>query len=674
MADSRDNRAGGRPSSDGGRRDSSGDEPYIPDNSDNPYLHPSANSSAERAAAREAARSGSSGGSRGSSRSLSSSSGSSGSRSSSRGSGSPGGGRGRSKRPKTDILHSDTAHELVSRHTVLMGGFSLLAVLGVARLADYQIVNRDTYVEEADSRRLLSETLYAKRGTIYDRNGNVLASSVECQNVYLNPQLIEAGTEGEVADALVEVLGIDQDEADELVMEDTTFVYVQRQVDQDVADELEGYGYAGIGFEQSMKRVYPYGNLASQVLGVVNVDNEGLTGLELQYDDVLTGTNGSIVRERASDGSYIAGGAYEKVPAEDGTDIVLTLDATIQQAAEDAIAEAVEDVEANYGSIIVTDPTTGEILAACSYPTYDQTDLSSAETEDMNLRVVTDSYEPGSVFKTFVCGAAIDMGLVTPDTYFHVPVSIEVGDDVVSDSDDRDYAMDMTVREILRRSSNVGMVMVGREIGADSFAEYVDAYGFGQDSGIDFPGESAGIVKDRDEYDGASLGSMSFGQSIAVPPTQMVRAMSGIANGGVMTTPHFLKAEGAEEVDWSDGDTQVISAEAAGDVADMMLTVVEEGTGTEAQIEGYEVSGKTGTAQRAEEGESGYVENSYMASFMGFVSTTDPRALCYVTLDGTTYSSHDACPPFVSVMETAIDVLDIPPTSSGGSSDSDSDE
>ena len=635
MADDRDNRTGGRPSYGGDRSYGSPDD--------------------GQGFRRSDGSSGSSGGRYGSSGSGSSSGAPRG--------GSSGGGRQRGRRPKTDLLHSDTAHELVSRHAVVTGGFGLLGLLGVARLADYQIINRDDYVDEADSRRLLSETLYAKRGTIYDRNGNVLVSSVECQNVYLNPQLIEEGEEDDVAAVLVEVLGIDEDEADELVRKDTTFVYVERQVDQDVADELEGYGYSAIGFEQAMKRVYPYGNLASQVLGVVNVDNEGLTGLELQYDDVLTGTNGSIVRERAADGSYIAGGAYEKVPAEDGTDLVLTLDVTIQQAAEEAIQEAVEDVEANYGSIIVTDPTTGEIYAACSYPTYDQTDLSSAETEDMNLRVATDSYEPGSVFKTFVAGAAIDMGVVTADdTYFSVPASIQVGDDTVSDSDDRDYTMSMNLREILRRSSNVGMVLVGREIGADSFAEYVDAYGFGQDSGIDFPGESAGIVKERDEYDGASLGSMSFGQSIAVPPTQMVRAMSAIANGGVMTTPHFCRAEGAEELDWSGGDTQVISSAAAGDVADMMKTVVEEGTGTEAQIEGYEVSGKTGTAQRAQEGESGYVENSYMASFMGFVSTTDPRVLCYVTLDGTSYSSHDACPPFVSVMETAIDVLGIPAT------------
>ena len=564
-----------------------------------------------------------------------------------------------SHRPPTDMLHADTAHEPISRHAFIMCGFGLLTVAAAVRLADYQIINRDTYVYEANTRRLLSQTLYAKRGTIYDRNGNVLTSSIECENVYLNPQLIEEGTEDEVVAALVEVLGIEEETAEYYVGLDTTFVYVQRQVDQDEADELAAYGLAGIEFEQAMKRVYPYGNLASQLLGVVNIDNEGASGLEQYYDDILTGTNGSLVRERSSDGTYIAGGAYEKVAAVDGTDLVLTIDATIQEAAEEACATWTENAGADRGSIFVTDPTTGEIYAACSYPTYDQTDLANTTYEDMVLRGVVDAYEPGSVFKTFVCGAAINEGLVTPDSTFSVPAEIEVGDDTVTDIDGRDYTMTMTVREILRRSSNVGMVLVGRTLGSELFAQYVDAYGFGSSCGIDYPGESAGIVKSLDEYDGATLGSMSFGQSLAVPPCQMIRAMSGIANGGVMTTPHFVMSQGGEELDWTAGETEVIGADAAAQVADMMLTVVDEGTGTSAQIEGYEVSGKTGTAEQAAEGSTGYTEGNNMASFMGFVSTTDPRVLCYVTLDGTSYQSTMAQPAFVEVMETALPVLGI---------------
>ena len=582
---------------------------------------------------------------------------------------SPQGGRTRraassraSERRGADAPSGRLSTELVSRHGLLAGGFLAASAIVLARLSEIQAFNTDWYREQANARRVSSQTLYAKRGTIYDRNGTVLVSSIECKNVYLNPSLIKKKQRRRAIDALVDVLGMDEDVVEDLVDREGTFVYVKRQVDEEDAELLAKKGIAGIEFEPAIKRVYPNGSLASQVLGVVNVDNEGITGLEKQYNEVLTGVNGSLMRERARDGSFIAGGAYEKVPAQDGMDIVLGIDANVQRVAEDAIAEAVERVGATYGSIIVTDPTTGEIIAACSYPTYDPTDLPSASNASMNLRVVTDVYEPGSVFKTFVSAAAIEHKGLTPNTTFDVPAEVLVGSDIVRDVDKRGAAMTMSLREILRRSSNTGMVLVGEKLGADAFSEYViDGFQFGKSTGIDFPGESLGIIKKRSEYDGASLGSMSFGQSLAVEPVQMVRAMSAIANKGVMTTPHFLKTRAGEEVDWTDGEHRVLSEETAASVADMMLTVVDEGTGVDAQIPGYEISGKTGTAERA--GESGgYEEGNHMASFMGFVSTKDPRVMCYVTLDGTTATSHAATPVFRKVMEEALPALGIKPT------------
>ena len=565
-------------------------------------------------------------------------------------------------RPQTDLLHSDLAHEPISRHAFIMGAFGVAAIAGVARLADYQLFNADRYRAEADARRLSSQILYAKRGAIYDRNGNVLVQSVECSNVYVNPMLIDKKQRKKVVRALVDALGVEEDDVAAIVKKETTFAYVKRQVDQDDADALMKKNLPGVELEPSIKRVYPYGNLASQVLGVVNIDNVGMTGLEKQYDEVLTGTNGSLVRERALDGSFIAGGAYKKVPAQDGMDIVLALDVNIQRVAEDALAAAVESSGAKYGSVIVTDPATGEILACCSNPTYDPTDLANASNADLNLRVVTDAYEPGSVFKTFVASAALETGAITQNTKLQVPSTIKVGDDTVSDVDKRSFAMTMDIREILRRSSNVGMVMVGEKLGADNMAAYIKKFGFGSATGIDFPGESLGIIKDRDEYDGASVGSMSFGQSIAVAPIEMVRAMSAIAHDGVMTTPHFLKTRAGEEVDWADGEQRALSVDVAAQLRDLMRTVVDEGTGEGAQIAGYEISGKTGTAERAGEGGGGYQKGNNMASFMGFVSTDDPRVLCYVTLDGTPQQSYAATPVFKTVMETALPALGIKPT------------
>ncbi len=569
----------------------------------------------------------------------------------------------RASRSKGSALHTDVSGEPISRHTFVTGLLGAAGVAVAGRLAYFQIIKADDFRAEANARRLSSQKLYAHRGTIYDRNGNVMVSSVECENVYVNPQLIKKKQRKKAIDALVDVLGVDRDYVEELVDRDTTFVYVKRQVDEEDAQILADMNISGIEFEPSIKRVYPYDNLASQVLGIVNVDNAGVSGLEYYYDEVLTGTDGSLSRERARDGSFIAGGAYKKVPAQDGMDIVLTLDVNIQRAAEEAIADAVERVAAKYGSVIVTDPTTGEILAACSYPTYDQNDLEHASNADLNLRVVTDVYEPGSVFKPLVVAGGIEAGAITATTSFNVPPMVMSGDDEVYDVDKRDFAMDMDIREILRRSSNTGMVLVGERIGADNFDESViKRFKFGESSGIDFPGQSLGIIKERDEYDGASVTSMSFGQSLAVEPVQVVRAMSSIANKGVMTTPHFLKMRAGEEVDWTDGEERAISEETAATLADMMRTVVDEGTGELAQVPGYEVSGKTGTAQRAGEDGTGYQENNNMASFLGFVSTIDPRVMCYVTLDGTAAQSYAATPVFKTVMETALPTLGIKPT------------
>ena len=533
--------------------------------------------------------------------------------------------------------------------------------LGVLRLADYQIIEGERYRKRADQRRLTAQTLYAKRGTIYDRGGNVLARTVDCKNVYVNPQAVK--NPDKAVRALVSILGVDGKSCRKQIASDEAFVYIKRQVDSDEAKALEKKNIAGIGFEPAVKRVYPYGSLASQVLGVVNTDNVGITGIEKQYESVLAGTDGSIVRERAADGTYIAGGAYKKVAARDGADLVLGIDVSIQQVAEEALKKGVEDTGAEYGSAVVIDPTSGEILAACSYPTYDQSDLAHATTADMNLRLVTDAYEPGSVFKTVVCAGGIDQGIITEDSTFQVPASIKVGDGTVTDDDKRDYGMTMTTREILRRSSNVGMVCVGRKIGVDDFDKHViRGFKIGTSSGIDFPGENLGIVKHPGEYDGSTLGSMSFGQGLSVSPIEIARAVAAIANDGVMTVPHFVTSAQGERKNWGKKKRRVVSKYAASQVTSMMETVVKEGTGVAAQITGYDVAGKTGTAEQASS-KGGYKESSFMSSFIGFAPASSPKALCYITLDHTPQHGSSAAVPFQTIMAKTLDVLGVKPTS-----------
>lgn len=567
--------------------------------------------------------------------------------------------QGRSARAAANA-QAESEKAFVSRRKFVLGAMGLGALAGVGKLAQYQLVGDTRAQNELYWRRMYNQTLYARRGTIYDRNGNILTSSEDCYRVAVNPTQVESVDD--VVSALTTVLGLDRSTCRAAARSDS-YTYVAHKVDEEDGEKLEKRAVPGIVLEPAMKRVYPFGSLASQVLGVTDLyEHTGKSGLELEYEDVLAGTNGSLVREHAADGTYIAGGAYEKTPAQDGLDLVLTIDINIQQEAEEALAQALEDSGADYGSIVVTDPRTGEILAACSAPTFNPDDLSSARTEDMNLRVVTDAYEPGSVFKALVCGMSIDLGIATPDTTFEVPAVVKAGDDEVYDVDKRDYAMTMTMREIMRRSSNTGMVLVGSQVGADNFAKYIKKYRIGKKSGVDFPGESTGIVKKRDEYDGASVAAMSFGQSLSVSPVEIVRAMSAIANKGIMTTPHFLKSCKGEEKDWTDGERRAVSEETAEQVADMMKTVVDEGTGKTGQVPGYDVSGKTGTAQRASS-DGGYQENSYMASFMGFAPTKDPQVMVYVTLDGTSRSSLAAATPFATVMERALSTLGIQPTS-----------
>ena len=505
-------------------------------------------------------------------------------------------------------------------------------------------------------------TVSAARGTIYDRNGNVLATSVECRTIYCNPK--EVTNKPTCAQELANALGGSADDYLSTLSQDTTFAYVQRKIDTDVAEDLLSTlsedGITGVYALTDVKRVYPYGAVGGQVLGFVDTDGNGITGLELQYDDVLKGTDGEMLMERGRDGKPVAGGASQIHEATDGQDIIISLDINIQQVAETQLAQAVEDVKGESGNVMVTDPKTGEILAACSTPYADLTDPSSITNEGLKLSNVTDSYEPGSTMKVLTMAIGYDTGTITKNSTFTVPPTVKVGDDEVSDADDRDYTMDMTPTEIMRRSSNTGAALVGMAIGADNFSAGLAKFGIGQKTGIDFPGEADGIVPSRDQYTGATTGAAAFGQGIAFPSVQLVRAVGAVANGGTMMTPHFLVQKGAETVDWGEGE-QVISEQTAESVVgDMRAVVQDDGTGRKANIAGYDVVGKTGTGEQASS-EGGYVENRFMSSFIGFANGNDASVLCYVGINGTSYhGSAAAVPSFVAIMNEALTDLNVP--------------
>lgn len=541
-----------------------------------------------------------------------------------------------------------------------------------ARLVYLQVIDASELSAAAQENRTNVVTLHAKRGTIYDRNGNVLAMSVDCKTIYCNPQAVS--NPSAIAEILADELGGEVSDYTSTLTSDTTFAYIEKQVDTDIADEIEqrldDEDLEGVYFLDDTKRVYPYGDVGGQVLGVVGSEGSGITGLEYYYDDVLSGTDGQMTIETGATGTPIAGGVSEIQEAQDGEDIVISIDISIQQKAEEVIPEAAETYNADSGSVVVMNPKTGEIYAMCSTPLAKITDLSNTSSESLQLKPVTSSYEPGSMFKVITVSIGVELGLFDADTVYNVPAALLVGDDYVTDDDGRDYDMDMTVREILRRSSNPGAALLGQEvIGAERFSEGVAKFGIGQLTGLDYPGESTGIVKSLDEYDGSTCGQMSFGQGLAVPMIQIVRAFAAVANDGIPNTPHFLISKGGEEVDWPSGD-RIISKETADEVTDMMRTVMTEGTGQNGQVDGYDIAGKTGTGEQASE-EGGYAENKYVSSLCGFANADDPSVLVYVGLNGTPYLAlSSAAPPFKEIMTEAVSDLGIAPSTSSTSSTS----
>ena len=549
----------------------------------------------------------------------------------------------------------------VGRTRLILVLFALAVIAIVARLIYLQVVTGPDLSTRAEGQRTNTATLHAHRGTIYDRNGNVLAMSVDCYTIYCNPN--EVHDPSGVASILEKHLGGSRQDYMETLMLDTTFAYIRHQVDKDISEnirtELAESGLIGVYFLEDTKRVYPYGDVGGQVIGLVDIDGKGQSGLELYYDDILSGEDGELTMEAGLSGDPIAGGASKTTPAKNGTDITISLDIDLQRISEQVIAQAQEDYQADSGSVMMVDPTTGEILVCCSTPLATITDRSTLDVNGLALKLVTDSFEPGSVFKVITLGIGLDAGLFTANTKYNVPSAVLVGDDYVYDFDNRFEAETMTVREILSRSSNTGTALIAQNvIGSDLFAEGVERFGIGQITGIDYPGETVGIVKARNEYDGSTTGSMSFGQGVAIPMVQIVRAYAAVANDGVALTPHFLVSAAGERQDWGEG-MRVVSSSTADALIDMMRTVVEEGTGTDAQLEGYDVVGKTGTGEQASTDDEGYLEYHYVSSFCGFLNGDNAEVLLYVGLNGTPYSSHASAGLFSTIMADATARLGI---------------
>lgn len=557
------------------------------------------------------------------------------------------------------------------RYVFLLGVMlAALTVVG-ARLVYLQVVAAPAYARQAADQRIRDIILSPRRGSVYDREGEPLAVSMEARTIYGVPHAVQdpKGT----ASALAGILDGDPVDYEARLRKDSGFVYIARKVDMDKAEAVELLDLAGIGFLEDSRRTYPSGELACQVLGFVGVDDEGLAGLEQYYDELMAGEPGTVLAERDPYGRPIPGGVMHREDPIHGSDIILTIDTDIQYQTQVELANAVEKWGAKSGTAIVMDPRSGEIYAMATVPGFNPNDFGSAEPYTYRNRALTDVYEPGSTIKALTAAAVLEENLFSPDSVLGLPSTIEVGGRTIGESHYRP-PVSWTLTEIVTKSSNVGAVKLGMALGEEGLYDYFDRFGLTEKTDVDFPGETMGYLPPVDQWSGSSIGNIPFGQGLSTTPLQLLRAMSAIANGGELVTPHFLLAlpdDPDAALSWPKEDA--ISASTAASMRTVLKTVVAEGTGGNAAVPGYEVAGKTGTAQKARADGKGYAEDKYVGSFIGFLPAQDPQLLILVTLDepsNAIYGGAVAAPTFSKLAQFSVSHLKIPPTSETVTGDS----
>ncbi len=548
----------------------------------------------------------------------------------------------------------------------LVGLFSVfvLAMTGVAvRLVLLQARDAGAYQAIAQEQRVRTIPLPAPRGTIFDRDGQELAVSLPAKAVYADPLFVhDARTEAKV---VAGALGLPQADVERRLRTGGRFVYLARQVDQRVAERLAARHLPGIGFLTESRRYYPAGVIAPQMLGFVGVDGQGLAGIELEDQSLLAGKPGRRVQEEDPSGVGFPEGRSSDIPPVPGRDVVTTIDKDLQFQAQRALAEAVRTNEAKGGTILVMDPRGGEVLAMASYPWFDPQHYGRADPQSVKARAITDVYEPGSVNKVITASAAIEERLFSLSTAFPTPDNYLVGHKVFHDAHPHGVEQ-MTLADIIAFSSNVGTIRVAQTLGQPRLASYLDRFGFGRPTGIGFPGEAKGIVPPADGWWGTSMATIPVGQGIAVTPLQMACVYATIANGGVWVQPRLVRGTmgpgGAFEAAPAGERRRVVSSTTAREVGRILAYAVEVGTGQEAQIPGYWVAGKTGTARKPLENALGYSDR-YVASFIGFLPASRPRLVIAAVIDEpvTEYGGVAAAPLFQEVGRYALAHLRIPP-------------
>ncbi|HKE75850.1 MAG TPA: penicillin-binding protein 2 [Acidimicrobiales bacterium] len=563
-----------------------------------------------------------------------------------------GGGRGRARAgdPRTRALG------LLVAIVVLFGAV-------VVRLAYVQVVGAERYVAYGDEQRIRPIDVAGGRGSIFDRNGEDLAISIPRTTIAADPSVITQPTA--TAHRLAPVLHQDEAKLRAKLRSQGRFVYLARQVDDRTAHAVKALHIPGVLTFAEQARFNPAGDVGRALLGEVGVDNTGLSGVEKAFDGELSGRNGKLIVERDLEGRTIPAGRHQIDPAVPGDDLVLTIDGGLQYTVEGILANQINTTGARGGIAIVSNPETGEVLAMANEQRDPRTNGVGNSSNDL---AVTANYEPGSVNKLITLSAAIEEGVVTPDTVINVPSALRVADHTYYDS----HAGNLTVTDVLAKSSNVGTIEIAQQLGPKRLEEYLRRFGFGHTTGLGLPHEEKGQLLPLDEWSGTSIGSIPIGQGISVTAMQMLYAYNVIANDGVYVPPTLVRAtvdeHGKRHATAPRAQRRVVSPTTAAEMRAMLTQVIASGTGRAAAIEGYDAAGKTGTARKPQPG-GGYKDAAgrfhYISTFAGFLPAEDPKLSVIIVIDEPTtspYAAQVAAPAFADIGRNALRLLGVAPT------------
>lgn len=549
----------------------------------------------------------------------------------------------------------------------IAGLFFLLMFLAVVvRAFQLQILQGEKLKRLGEKQHLKEWIVLPKRGTILDRAGEPLALSLEVQSVYARPRRIKEPEAA--ARSLAQALGLGQAEVQQKLKTEKPFIWLKRQITPNEAERIKALNLEGVGMSFEPNRYYPQGQLAGQVVGFVGRDSQGLEGVELYYDTYIRGESGSPVIERDALGRRVLAQGLDEIQIPPGADIHLTLDTSIQHLAEKQLEATVTKYRAKAGIAVVVEPFTGEVMALANYPFFNPNNFAQQSSEQWRSRAVTDSFEPGSTFKTILAAAALEEGVVGKEDLFYCEFGkyFYAGRTI---HDAHEYGW-LPFYKIIQYSSNIGVTKVAEKLKKERYFKYIDRFGFGRLTGIDMPGEATGMIRSPDHWSPIDLATHAFGQGIAVTPIQLVMAYGAIANGGFLMRPFVVRRVMAP-----DGEVlvanqphvvrRVVSENTARLMTSILKGVVSDGgTAPMASIEGFEVAGKTGTAQKPDLAHGGYSSGKRVASFIGFVPAGDPRLVLLVIVDepeGNVYGGVVAAPAFRSVAIGALRYLGIVP-------------